>query len=177
MKEHLNRHEIIAEITPVIENTAMRYNLIPIEIDLEKESGQWFLRIFVFCTAHPVNIDDCENLSRGLDNMLDELIPFKYRLEISSPGLFRKIKSEKEYLIFKGKKVILKLADAVDEEIEVQIKNKKVKMGGEKKIEARILDYQKGIGLTVLKLNTEKEHIIPLENITSAQLNDDEQEK
>ncbi len=177
MKEHLNRHEIIAEITPVIENTAMRYNLIPIEIDLEKESGQWFLRIFVHCTVRPVNIDDCENLSRGLDNMLDELIPFKYRLEISSPGLFRKIKSDKEYVIFKGKKVILKLAEAVDEEIEVQVKNKKTKMGGEKKIEARILDYQKGIGLTVLKLNTEKEYTIPLENITSAQLNDDEQEK
>ena len=76
-----------------------------------------------------------------------------------------------------GKKVILKLAEAVDEEIEVQVKNKKTKMGGEKKIEARILDYQKGIGLTVLKLNTEKEYTIPLENITSAQLNDDEQEK
>lgn len=177
MKEHLNRHEIIAEITPVIENTAMRYNLIPIEIDLEKESGQWFLRIYVFCTERPVNIDDCENLSRGLDDMLDELILFKYHLEISSPGLFRKIKSEKEYVIFKGKKVVLKLLEAVDAEVEIQVKNKKVKAGGEKKIEGRILDYQKGIGLKILKLNTNTEHTIPLENITFAQLNDDEQEK
>ena len=52
MKEHLNRREIIEAITPVIENTAMRYNLIPIEVELEKESGNWFLRIYILLFIH-----------------------------------------------------------------------------------------------------------------------------
>ena len=38
MKQEINRHEIIEKITPLIENTAMRYDLIPIEIDFSKEN-------------------------------------------------------------------------------------------------------------------------------------------
>ena len=38
MKQELNRHEILEKITPLIENTAMRYNLIPVEIDFVKEN-------------------------------------------------------------------------------------------------------------------------------------------
>jgi len=72
---------------PVIENTAMRYNLIPLEVSFEKESGHWFLRIFIYSSDHPVNHSDCEHITRGLGDLLDELIPFKYYLEVSSPGL------------------------------------------------------------------------------------------
>ena len=36
MKEEINRHEILEKITPLIENTAMRYNLIPVEIEFVK---------------------------------------------------------------------------------------------------------------------------------------------
>ena len=38
MKQELNRHEILEKITPLIENTAMRFDLIPIEIDFSKEN-------------------------------------------------------------------------------------------------------------------------------------------
>ena len=46
MKQEINRHEILDKITPVIENTAVRYNLIPIEIEFVKENHRWFLRIY-----------------------------------------------------------------------------------------------------------------------------------
>ena len=160
MKNHLNKKEIIDNITPVVENTAMRYNLIPLEISLDKENDKWFLRIFIFSTDHPVNHKDCENITHGLGDFLDELLPFKYYLEVSSPGLDRKLKSEKEYVLFKGLKAILKLKEAIDST-------------GDKKIPGRIIDYQKGIGVTFLKENTNKEHIIPLDNILSAKLNED----
>ncbi len=160
MKNHINKKEIIEAITPVVENTAMRYNLIPLEIALDKENDRWFLRIFIFSTDHPVNHKDCENITHGLGDFLDELLPFKYYLEVSSPGLDRKIKSEKEYLLFKGLKAILKLKEEVDST-------------GEKKIHGRIIDYQKGIGVIFLKENTNQEHSIPLENILSARLNED----
>ena len=109
MKEHFNRHELISTITPVIENTAMRYNLIPLEISLEKESNRWFLRIFIYSTDHNVSHLDCENLSRGMGDMLDELIPFKYYLEVSSPGVERTLKKPEHFAHCIGEKVEIKL--------------------------------------------------------------------
>ena len=38
MKQDINRLEVLSAITPLIENTAMRFNLIPIEIDFSKEN-------------------------------------------------------------------------------------------------------------------------------------------
>ena len=114
MKEFTNKRELIETITPVIENTAMRYGLIPLEILFERENNRQFLRIFIYSPDHNVSHLDCENMSRGLGDMLDELIPFKYFLEVSSPGLDRKFKSEKEYIIFKGHDVIIKLKNSVE---------------------------------------------------------------
>ena len=45
MKQEVNRLEVLEAITPLIENTAMRFNLVPIEIDFSKENHRWFLRI------------------------------------------------------------------------------------------------------------------------------------
>ena len=38
MKQDINRHEVLEKITPLIENTAMRYGLVPLEINFEKEN-------------------------------------------------------------------------------------------------------------------------------------------
>ena len=108
MREHFNKKEILEKLVPVVENTAMRYNIIPLEVSLEKENAHWFLRIFIYSPDHPVSHQDCENITRGLGDFLDELIPFKYYLEVSSPGLNRKMKSTREYVIFKGKNIIVK---------------------------------------------------------------------
>ncbi len=157
MKDYINKREIVELITPVIENTAMRYGLIPLEISLEKENNRNFLRIYIWSSNHSVSHLDCENLSRGLGDMLDELIPFKYFLEVSSPGLDRKLKSTKEYLIFKGHDVIIKLKNSL-EGIE------------EKTLSATLSDYGENYGIKVLYNN--KELIIPLDKIHSVKLND-----
>ena len=102
MKQDINRYEILEKITPLIENTAVRFNLIPIEIEFIKENHKWFLRIYLYSYEKDITLDDCENVTRSLNDFLDELIPVKYYLEVSSPGLERKFKSDKEFLIFKG---------------------------------------------------------------------------
>ena len=48
MKQDINRYEVLEKITPLIENTAMRFNLIPIEIEFVKENHKWFLRIYLY---------------------------------------------------------------------------------------------------------------------------------
>lgn len=155
--EQINRHEILAKITPLIENTAMRFNLIPIEIDFEKENHRWFLRIFLFAHGRGVTLEDCENVTRSLNEFLDELIPCKYYLEVSSPGLERKLKSDREYLLFQGKNIILKLKSGVGE-------------NEEKVFKAKILDFSERDGLKVLRLEDEQEFLIPKDKIHSARL-------
>ena len=52
MKQEINRYEILEKIKPLIENTAMRYDLIPIEVDFEKENHRWYLKIFLFSSKN-----------------------------------------------------------------------------------------------------------------------------
>ena len=159
MTQQFNKKQVIEKIMPVIENTAMRHNLIPLEVSFEKENGHWFLRIFIYSTDHPVNHNDCEHMTRGLGDLLDELIPFKYYLEVSSPGLERRLKSPKEYLIFKGHNIVVKVKEPIEEKYP-------------KKFNAKLLDYNEGLGVKILTEDTNKEYTIQLDNIFSIILND-----
>lgn len=157
MKKEINRKEILDKITPLVENTAMRFNLVPIELDFEKENHRWFVRIFLFSYDHEITLEDCENVTRSLNDFLDELIPVKYYLEVSSPGLERKFKSDKEFFIFKGKNISLKL--------------KKPLEGEEEKIfKCKIVDFDVNEGLTIVRLSDEKEITIKRDDIVSAKL-------
>ncbi len=157
MKEEINRHEILEKIMPLVENTAMRFNLIPVEVDFTKENHRWYLRIFLFSYDHPVNLEDCENVTRSIQDFLDELIPCKYYLEVSSPGLERKFKSEKEYLIFRGRNVSIKLKQPLEGETEQIFK-------------AKLIDYDEREGITIIRLDDEKEMVLPISAIKSTKL-------
>ena len=157
MKQDINRQEILGAITPLIENTAMRFNLIPIEIDFSKENHRWFLRIFLYSKERDITLDDCENVTRSLEGFLDELIPVKYYLEVSSPGLERKFKSEKEFIIFKGKRISIKLKEPLEGETE-------------KIFKGELVDYDTNEGLTFFRFDDGQELKIPKSNIQSAKL-------
>lgn len=155
--EHVNKKVIVDKIVPLIENTAMRFNLIPVEIDFAKENHRWFLRIFLYSPVREVTLEDCESVSRSLNDFLDELIPFKFYLEVSSPGIERKLKSDKEYVIFRGKDIFLKLKNAIDDSYE-------------KQFVAKIVDFDEGQGLKIFRYKDKQEFIIQKDNIHSARL-------
>ena len=156
-QESVNQREILAKITPLIENTAMRFDLIPIEIEFEKENQRWFLRIFLFAKDRGVTLEDCENVARSLSDFLDDLIPCKFYLEVSSPGLERKLKSDREYLLFQGHNIILKLKSGVGE-------------NEDKVFKAKILDFTETEGLKVQRLEDSQEFTIGKDKILSARL-------
>ncbi len=157
MKQEINRHDVLEKITPLIENTAMRFGYIPIEIEFVKENHRWFLRIYLYSKEKDVTLDDCENVTRSLADFLDELIPVKYYLEVSSPGLERKFKSDKEFTYFNGRRISLKLKTPLD--------------GEEEKIfKGEILDFNETDGLKFFRFDDGKELQIPRDNIQSAKL-------
>lgn len=157
MKQDINRYEIIEKITPLIENTAMRFGLVPVEIDFVKENHRWFLRIFLYSRERDITLDDCEKVTRSIEDFLDELIPVKYNLEVSSPGLERKFKSEKEFIIFQGRRISLKLKEPLQGETE-------------KIFKGEILDYDVNEGLKFFRFDDGQEILIPKNNIQSAKL-------
>lgn len=151
-----DKKEIISKITPLIENTLMRYGFMPVEIDFARENDKDILKIFIYSKTKPVTLDDCEKISRSIDEFLDELIDFKYSLEVSSPGLTRKLKSEKEYLIFVGKIVL--------------ITTKTNDIFSNYKVEGKILDYNDEKGVLIEEVETKKQYYINMKNIKTSQL-------
>lgn len=156
-REVFNRHEILEKILPVVENTAMRYGVIPVETDFSRENKHWFLRIYIYSPEREVTLEDCENISRSLGDFLDELIPVAFVLEVSSPGTDRKLKSDREYLIFKGKDIQIKLKHGINEDAET-------------KFVCRIIDFDEKEGLKVYVYGDKSEIIIPKDNIIKAEL-------
>ena len=62
-----------------------------------------------------VTLDDCVNVNRRVGILLDamDVIEGRYRLEVSSPGLTRKLSTEKDYEHFTGKKVKIQTAQGI----------------------------------------------------------------
>lgn len=87
---------------------ALEYELI--EIEFKKEGTDWYLRIFIDKPGG-INHQDCQNASEKISICLDEadLITYSYILEVSSPGIERPIKSDRDYKNALGTIVEVKL--------------------------------------------------------------------
>lgn len=86
------------------------------DVEYLKEGADWFLRIYIDKPDAQVSSDDCEKMSRLIDPVLDELDPIEnsYYLEVSSVGLDRPLKIEKDFLRFMNTKIDVKLYKAVN---------------------------------------------------------------
>ena len=91
---------------PVIE--ANHFELV--DVEFVKEAGTRYLRLYIDKEGG-ITIDDCELVSRAFGDLLDQedFIEESYILEVSSPGLGRPLKKEKDFLYFMGEKIEVKL--------------------------------------------------------------------
>ena len=81
-----------------------------VDVEYVKEAGTWYLRAYIDKPGG-ITIDDCELVSRALSDKLDEedFIDEAYVLEVSSPGLTRPLKKQKDYERNIGKPIDVKL--------------------------------------------------------------------
>lgn len=88
--------------------TSEGYELVHIE--LKYGSGRHFLRIFIDRPGG-ITLDDCQKVSQQVSTLLDveDPIPSQYILEVSSPGLDRRLYKEADYIRFVGRRVRLTL--------------------------------------------------------------------
>lgn len=88
-----------------------------VDVEYVKEAGTWYLRAYIDKEGG-IAVDDCEVISRRLSEWLDEkdFITDSYILEVSSPGLGRPLKKEKDFARNIGKAVDVKLYRALNKQ-------------------------------------------------------------
>ena len=90
-----------------------------VDVEYVKEGGSWYLRAYIDKPGG-IAINDCELISRALSDKLDEedFIEDSYILEVSSPGLGRPLKKEKDFIRSMGKDVDVRLYRQIDKQKE-----------------------------------------------------------
>ena len=98
---------------PIIEGLNAGIELI--EVEYVKEGSEWYLRLYIDKVGG-VSLDDCQLVSESLNDILDEKDPVKgkYIFEVSSPGIDRPLKTDRDFERYKGVEVELHLYAPVE---------------------------------------------------------------
>ena len=129
-----------------------------VDIQLSSENGKKVLRVFLD-KPEGIKLDDCEQVSSKLGMVIDEsgIIGDSYILEVSSPGLDRVLKKEKDFIKFNGKKVKVSVYSPI---------------GGQRNFGGFISGLENGV-LVMKDASSGKEINIELKNIARARLEPD----
>jgi ribosome maturation factor RimP len=108
-KEIIDRVRAIA--APILMNEGMEL----VEVDYRRESRGWVLRLTIDKEGG-VTLDDCGRVSQQVGRELDveDLISSPYVLEVSSPGLTRPLRSEKDFIKYCNRLIKLRTVDPIN---------------------------------------------------------------
>ena len=100
-----------SRIYELVQPIAEELGLIVWDVRFEKEGALWYLRVLLDHMERPVNITDCEQVTRPLSKALDELdpIPQCYTLEVGSAGLERELIRETHFDACEGSPVRVRM--------------------------------------------------------------------
>ena len=110
-KKESYESRVEAFLLPLMEEN----NFELVDVEYVKEAGTWYLRAYIDKEGG-IAVDDCEVISRRLSDWLDkeDFIDDSYILEVSSPGLGRPLKKEKDYKRSISREVEVRLYKAID---------------------------------------------------------------
>lgn len=102
-------------ITPILE----RMNFELVDVEFVKEGGIWYLRAYIDKEGG-ITVNDCEAVAREMNEILDreDYVEESYTFEVSSPGLGRPLKKEKDYVRSMGKELEIRTYRAINREKE-----------------------------------------------------------
>jgi len=109
------KKRIVDIVEELIQPYLVEIGLELVDIEFLKEGQDWYLRVFID-NANSVSLNDCQMVSEYLSDKLDDLDPIEqsYYLEVSSPGLDRPFKSEKDYIRNLGKQIEVSLYQGIE---------------------------------------------------------------
>lgn len=112
-KEYESKTEAL--IQPLIDEN----NFELVDVEWVKEGANWYLRVYIDKEGG-IGVNDCVLISRAFEEILDseDYISENYIFEVSSPGLDRPLKKEKDFARSIGKDVEIKLYKPLDKKKE-----------------------------------------------------------
>jgi ribosome maturation factor RimP len=152
-----------ARLQAVIEPVVSAHGAELCDFELKNENG-WVLRIYVerlgalanklSTKAAAVDLDCCSHIARDLSPALDvaDPIPYRYHLEVGSPGVERPLRKPEDFARFIGEKAKLKLRTGVA--------GQKVLVGKLAVVEGNLLTLEDGA----------KSYAVPLDDVVTARL-------
>jgi ribosome maturation factor RimP len=150
----MDANRVIGQIREILDPILKEYDLELVEVTFRMEDGRWVLRITID-HEDGIKVHHCTRVSRELSVHMDveDFIEVKYYLEVSSPGLDRPLKDEKDYEKYAGKLVAIKAHRSI---------------AGRKKIRGTLEGIEDGIVTVLLEEGDRLE--VPFEEIISARL-------
>ncbi len=102
-------------ILPILEE----FHFELVDVEYVKEGGSWYLRAYIDKEGG-ITVNDCEDVSRKMNELLDkeDYIEGSYIFEVSSPGLGRPLKKEKDYARSMGKRLEIRTYRAINHQKE-----------------------------------------------------------
>lgn len=111
----MNKKSIVGYVKETIESIIKDLDYELVDVEFKKEGSSRFLRIFLDKPGG-ITLDDCQDMSKEISDELDkaDLIKESYYLEVSSPGLDRPLKNDKDFKRNIDKDVEVKLYEPLD---------------------------------------------------------------
>lgn len=102
-------------IAPILE----RFHFELVDVEYVKEGGTWYLRCYIDKEGG-ITSNDCADVSREMNELLDreDYVDESYIFEVSSPGLLRPLKKEKDYIRSMGKELEIRTYRAINKKKE-----------------------------------------------------------
>jgi ribosome maturation factor RimP len=145
--------DIQKQVEELAESLVSSEGMELVDLEYRGEGRRWVLRLFIDKEGG-VTVDDCANISRELGDLLEvkNVIRRAYVLEVSSPGLNRRLRKKEDFSRFAGRKIKLQLASPLD---------------GRKKIVGDLVGIE---GESVIVAAPEGYYSVALEDIAKANL-------
>jgi ribosome maturation factor RimP len=110
----MTEREIVDRVRAMISPILLNEGMEVVDIEYRRESRGWVLRL-TLDKEGGVTLDDCTRVSqevgRGLD--VEDVIQTPYMLEVSSPGLTRPLKTEKDFMKYRHRLIKVKTVDPI----------------------------------------------------------------
>ena len=115
MEEEAIESPLIRRLTELVVPVVEGFDCELVELQFRREAPGWVLRLLID-NENGIGIDDCSRISREVAHLLEVEDPIEqsYTLEVSSPGLDRPLKGERDFLRCKGKKAKVVVREPID---------------------------------------------------------------
>jgi len=145
--------QAVREVSILIEPILDEMEIELVDVEYLSEGGRWILRIYVDREGG-ITLDDCVRVSREIEDLIDvkDLFRQTYVLEVSSPGLNRPLKKEKDFVHAIGKNINIRMAAPV---------------GGRRNFKGRLQSFEDG---TLCVTANENRFLLPYGGVEKANL-------